>query len=107
LNWKALLEAESIFWHKMLAMVVALILLFGWITLLAGLWLMIGDWQFPLNRYTPWIVAISLCLTELTLLILLRRALQSKEYSRGQSWFIGMLLVGVLGMILLAMTLTQ
>lgn len=87
-------------------MVVAVTLLFGWITLLAGIWLIVGEWQFPLDRYTPWIVVISLCLTELILLILLRRAIQSKEYSRGQSWFIGMLLVGVLGLIILAMVLS-
>jgi hypothetical protein len=99
------LEAKSLPGHKALAMVTAIVLLFSWIILFTSVWLLFGQWEFPLAQYSPYLTGLSIVCSEACLFWLFKKAAIKQHDSKAQSWFIGMLLAGAIGMILLVMTL--
>lgn len=105
INWTAILEAPSLPVHKAFAMIISLVILFAWITLFASAWLFYGQWEFPLNQYTPYLSGFAVLCTEASLFLFFKKAVTNQQYSKAQSWFIGMLLAGVIGLILLLITL--
>jgi hypothetical protein len=105
MNWNAILQAKSIAWHKALVMGISVAVYFGWIAVLTLLWFTSDNWDFQLQTDMPYLALGNLVLTELCLLVFFRKAARKKQYEKAQSWFIGMLLAGVIGLIIFGMTI--